>query len=172
MAVNSCSASVFRPVSAFVPAGRPAAAQLSDMTAWSPEFPPEDPGSARVPQPGMTAFRTDGLSRPSPTACRAPGRPAAGTVTQASGTATRRPWAGPPAHFCPAGSAGVAARGLLTEAYMACSAWVDRLPPLAQPVTARTRPAAHADTGSRAGMRLISDPPGGAAPGAFRAPEV
>src|SRR5580704_17436169 len=117
MAVNSCSASVFRPVRALVPA-------------------------------------------------------AAGTVTQRSGTAIRRPWAGPPAHFCPAGSAEVGARGLLTEAYMACYAWVDRLPPLAQPVMARTRPAASADTGSRAGIRLISDPPGGAAqaPGEFRAP--
>src|SRR5580704_12449090 len=164
MAVNSCSASVFRPVRALVPAGRPAAAQLSDMTAWSPEFPPGDPGSARVTEPGRP--------QPGMTACRAPGRAAAGTVTQRSGTAIRRPWAGPPAHFCPAGSAEVGARGLLTEAYMACSAWVDRLPPLAQPVMARTRPAASADTGSRAGIRLISDPPGGAAqtPGEFRAP--
>jgi hypothetical protein len=52
---------------------------------------------------------------------------------------------------------------LLTAAYMACSAWVDRLTPLEQPVMARTRAAADADTGSRAGMRLIREPPGDAA---------
>ena len=47
------------------------------------------------------------------------------------------------------------ATGLLAAAYMACSAWVDRLPPLEQPVMASTRPAANADTGSRTGLRLI-----------------
>ena len=68
----------------------------------------------------------------------AAGRAAGGTGTQRSGTAIRRPWAGPPAHFCPAGREAGAASGLLTAAYMACSAWVDRLPPPEQPVMARS----------------------------------
>src|SRR6266545_1390151 len=160
MAVNSCSASVFRPVSALVPTGRRAASQLNDMSAWAPAS--VSVSERGLPQPGTTASSTDGLSPPRPTPCSTLRRAAVavGTGTQRSGTAIRRPWAGPPTHNSPAGRDMDVATGLLAAAYMARSAWVDRLPPPEQPVMARARPAASADTGSRAGMRLISDPPG------------
>ena len=71
-----------------------------------PGAPAFGPGSARVtdpaaPQPGMTECSTAGLSWPRPTACRAAGWAAGGTVTQRSGTAIRRPCGWPAGPLLP-----------------------------------------------------------------------
>ena len=161
-AVNSCSLSVVSPVAGLVPAGKSAGAQYSEVSAATPPVPGAATSSeSALPRPGTTACSCLAAARLRPRSCRARRNAAPCTVTQPSGMARRRPSAAVPTILCPAGGElSAVITGLLTAAYMACSASVELLPPLPEEQPAKMAVAA-AIAGSRntRGTRLIRDPP-------------
>jgi hypothetical protein len=161
-AVNSCSLSVVSPVAGLVPAGKPAGAQYSEVSAATPPLPgaatSSEPGP---PRPGTTACSCLAAARLRPRSCTARRNAAPCTATQPSGTAMRRPSAAVPTILSPAGGELTAViTGVLTVAYMACSASVELVPlPDEQPATVTAAAAAIAGSRNTPGTRLIRDPP-------------